>query len=321
MLPGFRGRPVDKVGFEATTAQENRRCYMKQATRKRAFAETSGQASPSHEAGKDSLIQHVLECPDPRRCTICAYARSSEKWEQETFLERHGSAVGTWLVLHRDEKTAALGLCCWVCRKQGLANEFAKGTISTGFLGNLKRHGESGTHQYALSQLGLDNRHNSNAEAPDVAVFQKALDSVGQALSKGLGEECGRWKRTQLQWALAEADRQMTRDFLRDSVSIAIAQDGRHSILHMRFSASQRNLTVLKGYVGSMQVKHGETITNLKKGMLRVLDRLCTPGLGGPHEGPPDLVLRELLQKRVTICVADAAYNEQGALRACAEAA
>ncbi|CAK9017189.1 unnamed protein product [Durusdinium trenchii] len=111
----------------------------------------------------------------------------------------------------------------------------------------------------------------------------------------------------------------MTRDFLRDSVSIAIAQDGRHSILHMRFSASQRNLTVLKGYVGSMQVKHGETITNLKKGMLRVLDRLCTPGLGGPHEGPPDLVLRELLQKRVTICVADAAYNEQGALRACAE--
>ena len=120
MLPGFRGRPVDKVGFETKTAQENRRCYMKQATRKRSFTETSGQTGPSHEPGQDALIQRVLECPDPRRCAICTYSRSSEKWEQETFLELHGSSVDTWLVLHRDENTAALGLCCWVCRKQGL---------------------------------------------------------------------------------------------------------------------------------------------------------------------------------------------------------
>ena len=322
MLPGFQLRPEKTQVAQAPTSSDlEKRSCMKPVARKRSFAEScAGDDMACKTPDKNRLIHHVANCKVPAQCAICAFLRSQTSWTEATPVEVHGTCVGSWLVLQQHSDTGTLGLCCWVCRKHGSESEFAKGVVATGFLGNLKRHGRSESHQAALAQLGCDNSHNSNAEAPDVSLFEKAWGALGQALTKGLANECGRWKRTQLQWALAEADRQMLRDFLSGAVSIAVAQDGRAGILHMRFSAAHKDLSVRKGYWGSIAVPYGETITNLKKAMIAILNRLCTPCLGGPYEGQPNSSLRQHLQRSVTICVADAAANEQGALRASMEA-
>ena len=148
--------------------------------------------------------------------------------------------------------------------------------------------------------------------------FKQALDHRLNkcSLRQGIGGEnpCGREKLSRLQRCLAESDREITRDFIRRASAIAIAQDGRQNRLLMRFSACTPNLEIKKAILGAQEVI-GETISNVVVAMERVIERFATPGWGGPCAQEMDSSLREHLRNSVTIFVADAASNEQGAGR------
>lgn len=63
------------------------------------------------------------------------------------------------------------------------------------------------------------------------------------------------------------------------------------------------------------KVGNGETITNLKTSMTLIMQRLFTPNHGGPSQGQHCEESLLQVKNNITIFVADAASNEQGAGR------
>ena len=248
---------------------------------------------------------HAKGCPDPASCWRCLFLRNQEEWEASSPIQADGITIGTWLVLTAGDDAADAGLGCVVCNKAAMDSAFARGTVSTPFLSNIKRRHASLQHQRALKVIGFTNSQQADKDCLGLDVFKQALDHRLNkfSLRQGIGGEnpCGREK-----WCLAESDREITRDFIRRASAIAIAQDGRQNRLLMRFSA--------KGILGAQEVI-GETISNVVVAMERVIERFATPGWGGPCAQEMDSSLREHLRNSVMIFVADAASNEQGAGR------
>ncbi|CAJ1394699.1 unnamed protein product [Effrenium voratum] len=263
---------------------------------------------------REANFCHAKSCPDPASCWRCLFLRNQEEWEASSPIQADGITIGTWLVLAGDAADAGLG--CVVCNKAAMDNAFARGTVATPFLSNIKRHHASLQHQRAFKVIGFTNSQQADKDCPGLDVFKQALDHRLNkcSLRQGIGGEnpCGREKLSRLQWCLAESDREITRDFIRRASAIAIAQDGRQNRLLMRFSACTPNLEIKKGILGAQEVI-GETISNVVVAMERVIERFATPGWGGPCAQEMDSSLREHLRNSVTIFVADAASNEQGA--------
>ena len=133
------------------------------------------------------------------------------------------------------------GLGCSVCRASGQSGKFSGALICSGGVQSLKLHSNANMHKLALQDLGvLDAAVPATAfhdKHPPIADFMKVLQrrESGHSLRSGVVDVAGRFKITQMQWCLAEADRSRAK-------SIAIAQDCRQNVLLMRYSACNESL-------------------------------------------------------------------------------
>ena len=241
--------------------------------------------------------------------------------EEQTLIQCMGVSTGvSWLT--QQFVNGKWGLGCSACRASGQSGKFSAGLIRSGGIQTLKVHAESNIHHLALQDLGVltartsDTKH--NGDHPPIEDFMKVLKhrESGHSLRSGVVDVGGRFKITQMQWCLAEADRCQARDFLSRASSIAIAQDCRHNVLLMRYSASSEALVTQKGFLGAAFVGEGETITNVVKTMGLIVERFCSRGSGGPMPELPDECLFQKICGAVSVFVADAASNERGAGRA-----
>ena len=208
-----------------------------------------------------------------------------------------------------------------------MLNRLDHSELRTPFISNIKRHGESAAHDKSLMMTGFDTNRSCEELAvrgcPSLAMFKDALanrmrrDSLQSGLrpSGDSADTCGRKKLGNLQFCLGEAARARTRQALRDAVSLSIMQDGRHGQLLMRYCAVDANLSVRKGLLGCVNVEYAETITNIVQAMQEAVRQACCVGYGGPNPENDRDLQRSVCQK-VTMFVADAAANEQGAGRA-----
>ena len=159
---------------------------------------------------------------------------------------------------------------------------------------------------------------------PSIAMFKDALanrlrrDSLQSGLlpSGDSANKCGKEKLGNLQFCLGEAARARTREALRDAVTLSVMQDGRHGDLLMRYCAVDAALSVRRGVLGCVNIEYAETITNIVQAMHEAVRQACCVGYGGPNPEDDRDLQRSVCQK-VTMFVADAAANEQGAGRVC----
>ena len=263
----------------------------------------------------DDKFAHVKACPDPSTCAVCVFMRNEWKWKAGTRVLRDGENIGSWLVMGKGQG-GRLGLGCWVCQQAGVDNEFANATVVSGCLGNIRRHGSSSAeHQEALAKLGLDSVLGAVKDAPSTSEFHQVLNRLDQSLRKGVPDQFGRHKCGQMRYCLAEASRASARTFLAQAKSIAIAQDCRANRLLMRYCAVDEHLNVRRGFLGSCLLYGGETISNLLVHMDTVVTRFFSEGAGGPSPADCNDVQKAHFCQAVSIFVADAASNEQGAGR------
>lgn len=189
--------------------------------------------------------------------------------------------------------------------------------LRTPFLANIKRHHESACHQKALKKVGSYDLKQNAAElavagCPPLSMFSEALasrmrrDSLQCGLSAAGEKVCGREKLHNLQFCLAEAAREETRKWLQEAVMMSIMQDSRQGQLLMSYCCVDQNLSVRKGLLGCIDVEYSETITNIVAAMEEVVRLACA---GGSDD------LEKSVREKVTMFVADAASNEQGAGR------
>ena len=272
------------------------------------------QASCSQKVDDLDRLRHVESCPNPNRCAVCSFLRSSGRWGEASAITREGEAIGSWLILGKN-KAETIGLGCWVCQQAGKDNEYARASVVTGFLGNVRRHGCCVEHQEALAMLGFDSLLGHAKDTPTEGEFQQVLNRLGQSLRKGVASQFGRHKCAQMEFCLAEASRQTARQFLSRAVSVAVSQDFRKNRLLMRFTAVDSNLEVRRGFLGSVESPGGETITNVLLAMDGIVTRFFTSGAGGPAPQPVDEDMKQSFCEAVTVFVADAASTEQGAGR------
>ena len=260
----------------------------------------------SGELKLDDSIAHVKSCKNAR-CFRCCYLRNRESWEEATRLRLHGKALAvSWLTQCRSEDDI-WGIGCWVCKKAGKCCKYAAGAVRSGNLKNIQTHTTSVSHQLSLDSLGMDSDVPDLNLAPAAGDFAKVLKhrQAGNSLSQGILGIGGRFKLSQMQWALAEAARAETRKILSESVTVCIGQDCRKAELLMRYTACDKALSVRRGMVGSLPVEGGETITNTLKTMEKIL----------MHVFDGDQAAMKNFAKKVSIFVADAASSEQGSGR------
>ena len=200
--------------------------------------------------------------------------------------------------------------------------------LRTPFISNIKRHGQSAAHDKALMIAGYDTKRSCEELAshgcPSIAMFKDALanrlrrDSLQSGLlpSGDSANKCGKEKLGNLQFCLGEAARARTREALRDAVTLSVMQDGRHGDLLMRYCAVDAALSVRRGVLGCVNIEYSETITNIVQAMHEAVRQACCVGYGGPNPEDDRDLQRSVCQK-VTMFVADAAANEQGAGRVC----
>lgn len=200
--------------------------------------------------------------------------------------------------------------------------------LRTPFISNIKRHGQSAAHDKALMIAGYDTKRSCEELAshgcPSIAMFKDALanrlrrDSLQSGLlpSGDSANKCGKEKLCNLQFCLGEAARARTREALRDAATLSVMQDGRHGDLLMRYCAVDAALSVRRGVLGCVNIEYAETITNIVQAMHEAVRQACCVGYGGPNPEDDRDLQRSVCQK-VTMFVADAAANEQGAGRVC----
>lgn len=129
-----------------------------------------------------------------------------------------------------------------------------------------------------------------------------------------------------MRWCLAEAMRELDREFLRRAHTVSLMQDSRKRRLLVRFKAATLSLETRRGILGQHHLHGSMNGSGLREGTLATLRTLCTKGLGAPSRPPgaPEPVFDEALMEHMVKSVeefsADAAADEQhaGGIRAIA---
>lgn len=260
-------------------------------------------------------IEHVKGCA-AQACFRCAYIKHKEVWEKQLGLGRDGI---NWIAARIID--GAWGLGCRVCAGAGqkggvggqTGNKFATFSVTSGQLSNLRRHQASEGHAKALASLGLGRATEEGAKCPSEDDFLKVLKHVladGSLQEQGL---CGgRWKLRRMIWALAEAKREMDRDFLRRCESIALYQDSRQQMLLVRYAGCTEDLVTRRGVLGHVHMV-GSGNQAILQSMTKVLDTFVSRGLGLPGIASVpklDMQLREHIQAKVELFGSDSAADE-----------
>ena len=263
-----------------------------------------------------------------QRCPECRFRRRAPFW-QKGWLACRVHSDGSW------------GVGCTHCAayakhveqprspKDAVWSKFKVNTISSLQASHIAQHERSQKHTAAaLHHNGKSSdavKFLEKRTAPSQRCFRKVLDHVRSATSRRrMGFGGGYKKAYRMIWAMAEAQRDLYRKWLRSAHTIALHQDKGKSRLVVRFTASCPGLTRRAGFIGVRKMTGGANAIIAETAM--IMRRFCTPGSGKPPtaatvtplpEQHVDAELWRAIRRKIHLWNADGAADCQLAGRLC----
>lgn len=251
----------------------------------------SRQAKPSSNLmltlTDDEFDEQHSECRSAD-CTQCTYKAKRAKWHTAACFSAEPRV--TWLAHKRS------GCGCVACHEKyhgtAAATALADYRGQTLKWSNILRHKTTYLHRQAEAALARQTTPKAYA-APTPAEFKQTWQDVraGNAAAKLLeGKRVNERKRRAMEWCLAEAVRDLHREFLADASTMSLSWDGRHGRLVSRFSATHENtLEVRQGTLG-LERDYGSGNVAMARAMEVMVERFCTvrvcrPGCHEDAEG------------------------------------
>ena len=235
----------------------------------------------------DEFDEQHSECRSAD-CTQCTYKANRAKWHAAACFSAEPRV--TWLAHKRS------GCGCVACHEK--YHGTAASTALADYRGqtlkwsNILRHKTTYLHRQAEATLARQTTPKAYA-APTPAEFKQTWQDVraGNAAAKLLeGKRVNERKRRAMEWCLAEAVRDLHREFLADASTMSLSWDGRHGRLVSRFSATHENtLEVRQGTLG-LERDYGSGNVAMARAMEVMVERFCTvrvcrPGCHEDAEG------------------------------------
>jgi hypothetical protein len=189
-------------------------------------------------------------------------------------------------------------------------------------ISNLLRHSASSCHLAAVAKLTGASLPLQPRRFPCQDAFKKVLAHTqgGIALRNGVSGVGQKMKVARLGFCLAEAARDRERQFLRTAVSIALHPDTKGKRHGIRYSAADKDMRLLKGSFGHINViKLGTGAAAIQTATIRLINRFSTPRWGAPlrrhGQAMPavsmDRELRDRIMDRIEVYDPDGAADEQ----------
>lgn len=259
----------------------------------------------------------------PSGCAQCKFISLRHRWQKRLLISADDPKLGSWLVSRGTGKRFRVGCAaCALANKGNSAGVFGWSTTGQLQLCNLKWHAACPTHQDAIANITGKPAPAKESVAPTEDQFMLVLESTksGSAVRRiaGVGH---RRKVQKMQYCLAEACRAADRKFLRKAASIAVHPDSKGKRYGCRFSASQKDLSVLKGSFGqALHIKHGIGAQAIRRSLEQLITEFCTPCHGAPPRGKQpkrkpecDAELRDHIINTIEVYDPDRAADEQSA--------
>ena len=262
---------------------------------------------------------HRAQC-SKRSCAKCTITRGSRVWD--TYIDLQLCGKRRWLHWRRDAASACgLFLGCWICALFGGRDTFAECKSNSVQKCTVSRHSNSAAHRVAISrylaQLGLSAAELVTAPSPEL--FQAVLRKTRLGERRVAGVSPG--KRRCMLWCLAEAVRDVQREFLRTAACIGLAQDTRKGYCLIRYiaaSKSTQTLDVQSGVLGLVYVPSASALV-LRRAVLHGIKQLSTCRLAtgriskrvATGNGTFDKELATHIRTHVEVFAADGAADEQ----------
>ena len=265
----------------------------------------------------------------PLQCVLARqrYVKMKELWCRLTRIDIRRPDLGSWLeAAPRHHRPWGVG--CRVCRETAQKNTGQKGSVSYRWANfdvrganlttqNIRRHMLRKNHLVAKACLIGGKTHVLGS--PPLVEFQKILQDSQKGLSHSSSQDIAhRHKVSQMRWCLAEAIKDIERSNIKRAIAIALHQDARSQLFLVRYAAVMKDMSVVRGVLGTAK-NFGTTSDDICQATINICKSFCTPRLLPPRTGnrpsTMDLELFEHLRSIVEVVDADAAADEQRALR------
>ena len=221
----------------------------------------------------DEFDEQHFECRSAG-CTQCTYKANRAKWHAAACFSAEPRV--TWLAHKRS------GCGCVACHEK--YHGTAAATALANYRGqtlkwtNILRHKTTYMHKQAEATLARETMPKAYA-APTPAEFKQTWQDVrtGNGAPRLLD---GKWrnhrKQRAMEWCLAEALRDLHREFLADASTMSLSWDGRHGRLVSRFSGTHdKTLEVRQGTLG-LERDYGSGNVAMTRAMEVMVERFCT---------------------------------------------
>ena len=221
----------------------------------------------------DEFDEQHFECRSAG-CTQCTYKANRAKWHAAACFSAEPRV--TWLAHKRS------GCGCVACHEK--YHGTAAATALANYRGqtlkwtNILRHKTTYMHEQAEATLARETMPKAYA-APTPAEFKQTWQDVrtGNGAPRLLD---GKWrnhrKQRAMEWCLAEALRDLHREFLADASTMSLSWDGRHGRLVSRFSGTHdKTLEVRQGTLG-LERDYGSGNVAMTRAMEVMVERFCT---------------------------------------------
>ena len=308
--------PFAMIGFKTVKSKEELETPPKTVSRPR-FCTKKTEKIPTAEhtefAGvaisMEDDYDHVELCKDWSSCPRCFFLRNKESLQEAAPVKFFPGL--SWLDARMVNDMWGIG--CLICAAANFKTDFGNFCVRSVRKSNLKRHTASPQHQEALNKLNLDHKDTGIKQAPTEEEFQLVLNHRRgvASLSFSVNQVGKRFKLCKMMWCLAEAGREMTREFLKEAGSIALAQDGRKSKLLVRYSAcNEVTLVHKKGFLGLEYIDGLQSAAAIVECLEKIIRKFCTRPDTGLDEH-----LEACIKESCEVLCADAASNEFAAGR------
>ena len=277
---------------------------------------------------------HVKACSAGAKCARCTWVKYKPVWQKEL----------AWLDAKMNMESGSWGLGCRLCHDaQEVSPEamskfpvsrhhFARYEVNSGDIrvARFRKHAASPAHRTAESMAG--------GKAPaleEIGGFSPTMSEWKSVISHSKPGHCqadvddagNRKKAHMMRWCLAEAHRQKQREAIQTALCVSLAQDQRGRRFLVRFRAVDAKLAVCYGTLQLVKVvasPNAPGAQGIRQMTLKALQNFCTPSLpptyggllpGAKEEKPCDNDLLQALMGKVECIAADAAGDEQLAMR------
>jgi len=255
------------------------------------------------------------------------YNKLKQWWRRLTRIDIDKPELGSWLeAAPRHHRPWGVG--CRVCRETAQKNTGQKGSVSYRWANfdvrganlttqNIRRHMLRKNHLAAIACLIGGKTHVLGS--PPLVEFQKILQDSQKGLSHSSSKDIAdRHKVSQMRWCLAEAIKDIERSSMKRAIAVALHQDARSQLFLVRYAAVMKDMRVVRGVLGTAK-NFGTTSDDICQATINICKSFCTPRLLPPRTAnrpsTMDLELFEHLRSIVEVVDADAAADEQRALR------